>query len=114
MVWLAAASSSVAPSGALFATEALPMMSCTPPAAKGTMIRTVWLLQANGISSAASRLARFQKESFMAKAYWITCYRSIKNPDALAAYAKLAGPSIQAAGGKFLVRGSPAKTYEAG
>ena len=27
----------------------------------------------------------------MAKAYWITCYRSIKNPDALAAYAKLAG-----------------------
>jgi len=50
----------------------------------------------------------------MAKAYWITCYRSIKNPDALAAYAKLAGPSIQAAGGKFLVRGSPAKTYEAG
>lgn len=50
----------------------------------------------------------------MAKAYWITCYRSIKNPDALAAYAKLAGPAIQAAGGKFLVRGTPAKTYEAG
>jgi uncharacterized protein (DUF1330 family) len=50
----------------------------------------------------------------MAKAYWITCYRSIKNPDALAAYAKLAAPAIQAAGGKFLVRGTPAKTYEAG
>jgi uncharacterized protein (DUF1330 family) len=50
----------------------------------------------------------------MAKAYWITCYRSIKNPDKLAAYAKLAGPSIQAAGGRFLVRGSPAKTFEAG
>jgi len=28
----------------------------------------------------------------MAKAYWITCYRSIKNPEALAAYAKLAAP----------------------
>lgn len=50
----------------------------------------------------------------MAKAYWIACYRSIKNPDALAAYAKLAGPAIQAAGGRFLVRGMPAKTYEAG
>jgi uncharacterized protein (DUF1330 family) len=50
----------------------------------------------------------------MAKAYWITTYRSISKPDALAAYAKLAGPSILAAGGKFLVRGTPAKTYEAG
>ena len=50
----------------------------------------------------------------MAKAYWIAFYRSIKNPDALAAYAKLAGPAIQAAGGRFLVRGMPAKTYEAG
>lgn len=50
----------------------------------------------------------------MAKAYWIACYRSIKNPDALAAYAKLAGPAIQGAGGRFLVRGMPAKTYEAG
>ena len=50
----------------------------------------------------------------MAKAYWITTYRSITNPDALAAYAKLAAPAIQAGGGKFLVRGMPAKTYEAG
>ena len=50
----------------------------------------------------------------MAKAYWITLYRSIKNPDALAAYAKLAVPALQAAGGRTLVRGTPAKTYEAG
>jgi uncharacterized protein (DUF1330 family) len=50
----------------------------------------------------------------MAKAYWIACYRSIKNPEALAAYAKLAAPAVQAAGGRFLVRGTPAKTYEAG
>jgi uncharacterized protein (DUF1330 family) len=41
-------------------------------------------------------------------------YRSIKDPEKLAAYAKLAGPSIQAAGGRFLVRGTPAKTYESG
>jgi len=50
----------------------------------------------------------------MAKAYWINTYRSISNPEALAAYAKLAGPAIAAAGGRFLVRGMPAKTYEAG
>jgi uncharacterized protein (DUF1330 family) len=50
----------------------------------------------------------------MAKAYWITCYRSISDQEAFAAYAKLAGPAIQAAGGRFVVRGNPAKTYEAG
>jgi uncharacterized protein (DUF1330 family) len=50
----------------------------------------------------------------MAKGYWIACYRSLKNPDALAAYAKLAGPAIQSHGGKFLARGNPSKTYEAG
>lgn len=50
----------------------------------------------------------------MAKAYWISCYRSISSPDALAVYAKLATPAIQGAGGRFVVRGMPAKTYEAG
>ena len=50
----------------------------------------------------------------MAKAYWVVCYHSIKDPDKLAAYAKIAGPAIQGAGGRFLVRGMPAKTYERG
>ena len=50
----------------------------------------------------------------MAKAYWVATYRSISNPEALAAYAKLAGPAIQAAGGRFLARGIAAKAYEAG
>ena len=50
----------------------------------------------------------------MAKGYWIAAYRSIKNPDALAAYAKLAGPAIQAQGGRFLARGTPSQIYEAG
>jgi uncharacterized protein (DUF1330 family) len=51
----------------------------------------------------------------MPKAYWVVCYKAIRNPEKLAAYAKIAGPAIQAAGGKFLVRSpSPAKTYEAG
>jgi len=50
----------------------------------------------------------------MAKAYWVSSYRSISDPDALAAYAKLAGPAITAGGGRFLARGMPSKTYEAG
>ena len=50
----------------------------------------------------------------MAKAYWVVTYRAIKNQDAFAAYAKLAGPAVQASGGRFIVRGNPAKTYEAG
>jgi uncharacterized protein (DUF1330 family) len=55
-----------------------------------------------------------EKENSMAKGYWIAFYRSIKNPDAFAAYAKLALPAIQGAGGRFLVRGAPAKVYEHG
>ena len=50
----------------------------------------------------------------MAKAYWISTYRAIHDPEAVAAYAKLAGPALQAAGGRFLARGLPAKVYEAG
>lgn len=50
----------------------------------------------------------------MPKAYWVTTYRSVKNADALAAYAKLATPAIAASGGRFLIRGMPAETYEAG
>jgi len=50
----------------------------------------------------------------MAKAYWIAFYKSIKNADQFAAYAKVAPAAIQASGGKFLVRGMPAKTYELG
>ena len=50
----------------------------------------------------------------MAKAYWITTYRNISNPDALAEYAKLAGPAIEASGGRIVVRGMPSKVYEAG
>ena len=50
----------------------------------------------------------------MPKAYWISAYRQIHNPDALAAYDKLAGPAITAAGGRFLARGMPAQVKEAG
>jgi uncharacterized protein (DUF1330 family) len=50
----------------------------------------------------------------MAKGYWVTAYRSISDPDKLAAYGKLAGPAITEAGGKFLIRGGQLTTHEAG
>jgi len=50
----------------------------------------------------------------MPKAYWIAAYRSVRDPQALAAYARLAQPALEAAGGRFLVRGMPARVYEGG
>lgn len=50
----------------------------------------------------------------MAKAYWVATYRAIKNPDAMATYAKLSRPAIEAAGGRVLARGMPAAAFELG
>jgi uncharacterized protein (DUF1330 family) len=50
----------------------------------------------------------------MPKGIWVSFYRSISDADAVAAYAKVAVPAIAAAGGKYLARGLPAQTYEAG
>ena len=50
----------------------------------------------------------------MAKAYWISSYRAINDADKMAAYAALARPAIEGAGGTFIARGMPAATYELG
>jgi uncharacterized protein (DUF1330 family) len=50
----------------------------------------------------------------MSKGYWVSAYHSVSDPEALAAYAKLAAPAIQAAGGRFLARGGKVKANEAG
>jgi uncharacterized protein (DUF1330 family) len=50
----------------------------------------------------------------MTKAYWIACYREISDPAKLAAYAKIAGPAIEAGGGRFLARTVAAVAYEDG
>jgi uncharacterized protein (DUF1330 family) len=50
----------------------------------------------------------------MAKAYWVTSYRSISDPEKLAAYAMLAGPAIAPFGGRSLARGNAVAAYEAG
>ncbi|HEY6025176.1 MAG TPA: DUF1330 domain-containing protein [Pseudolabrys sp.] len=48
----------------------------------------------------------------MPKAYWVVTYRSVKNPEAWQAYAKLAMPAIQSAGGRLLIRNKPAGMNE--
>ena len=50
----------------------------------------------------------------MAKAYWVSTYFSVSDPNALAEYAKLAGPAIAAGGGKFIARGTAAQASEKG
>ena len=50
----------------------------------------------------------------MPKAYWVATYKAIHDADKFAAYAKLAGPALQASGGRFLARGMPAEVYENG
>lgn len=50
----------------------------------------------------------------MPKAYWINTFRSVSDPDRLAAYVELAGPAMRASGGRFLARGNPARIFESG
>jgi uncharacterized protein (DUF1330 family) len=47
-------------------------------------------------------------------AYWISFYKEVTDDAKLAAYATLAGPALEGAGGTFLARGLPEQTYEAG
>jgi uncharacterized protein (DUF1330 family) len=47
-------------------------------------------------------------------AYIVITYRKIDDPAKWGAYAKIASAAIQKAGGRYLVRGMPAKVYEKG
>lgn len=50
----------------------------------------------------------------MPKAIWVSAYTSVKDPNVLAEYAKLALPAMEGTGAKILARGMPAQVYEAG
>ena len=50
----------------------------------------------------------------MAKGYWVSAYHSVSDQDKLAAYAKLAAPAVEQAGGKFLARSVAVHAFEAG
>src|SRR5476649_1187829 len=50
----------------------------------------------------------------MAKAYWVTIYRSISDPKKLAAYAEMAPKATGRFGCKYIASGTAANAYEAG
>ena len=50
----------------------------------------------------------------MAKGYWVSAYRTINDPEKLAAYNMLAGPAVRAAGGRTLARGGRTVAHDAG
>ncbi|MEV0012893.1 DUF1330 domain-containing protein [Streptomyces sp. NPDC047973] len=50
----------------------------------------------------------------MPKGYWVSVYRTVSDPEKLAAYNKLARSAVQAWGGRTLVRGGRVAAYDAG
>jgi len=50
----------------------------------------------------------------VAKGYWVSVYRTISDPEKLAAYSALAGPAVKAAGGRTFVRGGRVAAYDEG
>lgn len=47
-------------------------------------------------------------------AYLVIAFRSVSDPKKVEAYKQLAGPLLSAAATRFVVRGEPARAYEAG
>jgi uncharacterized protein (DUF1330 family) len=50
----------------------------------------------------------------MPKGYWVSVYRTISDPEKLAAYNKLARPAVQAGGGRVLARDGRVVAHDAG
>jgi uncharacterized protein (DUF1330 family) len=63
---------------------------------------------------ATARPTNSNRETMMAKAYWVATYFGITDPSKMAEYAKLAPSALQAFGAKFLARGTAAQAYEKG
>ncbi|CAL9299653.1 MULTISPECIES: DUF1330 domain-containing protein [Streptomyces] len=50
----------------------------------------------------------------MPKGYWVSVYRTISDPEKLAAYNKLARLAVEAGGGRTFVLGGRVAAYDAG
>ncbi|MFJ4877174.1 DUF1330 domain-containing protein [Streptomyces sp. NPDC088745] len=50
----------------------------------------------------------------MPKGYWVSVYRTVSDPERLAAYDRLAGPAVEAGGGRVLASGGRVAAREAG
>ena len=55
-----------------------------------------------------------KEKQTLKKGYWVVAYRSVLDPEALAAYAGVAKPAIEGLGGRFVVRGLPAEVQGVG
>jgi uncharacterized protein (DUF1330 family) len=61
-----------------------------------------------------TEIAWGREKPMVKKGYWIVCHLSGADGAVMAEYAKLARPVIEAAGGRLVIRGNPAKVHEAG
>src|SRR3954467_14342405 len=50
----------------------------------------------------------------MPKGYWVSVYRTISDPEKLAAHNKLAAPAVKAGGGRLLARDGRVVAHDAG
>ncbi|WP_369141902.1 DUF1330 domain-containing protein [Streptomyces sp. R44] len=50
----------------------------------------------------------------MPKGYWVSVYRTIADPEKLAAYNTLARVAVEAGGGRTIVRGGRVEAHDAG
>ena len=50
----------------------------------------------------------------MPKGYWVSVYRTVSDPERLAAYDKLAAPAVKAGGGRTFVRGGRVLAHDEG
>lgn len=50
----------------------------------------------------------------MPKGYWVSVYRTISDPEKLAAYNRLARLAVEPGGGRTIVRGGRVVAYDAG
>ena len=50
----------------------------------------------------------------MPKAYWVSLYSEVHDPEKLAAYAAIAAPALAEGGGRVLARGNAAYAFESG
>ncbi|AJF63537.1 DUF1330 domain-containing protein [Streptomyces vietnamensis] len=50
----------------------------------------------------------------MPKGYWVSVYRTISDPEKLAAYNELAAAAVRAGGGRTIVRGGRVSAHDAG
>ena len=68
-----------------------------------------------GLPQAGPRMAQYNNTGgSMPKGYWVSVYRTISDPEKLAAYNKLAGPAVKAGGGRTFVRGGRVVAHDAG